>query len=57
MSEKLLYQLRNYYLFYKTIMFFDLANGFGKFDVIRERLIYNLFKLKLKHRVDKLFTS
>jgi len=38
-------------------MFFDLANGFGKFDVIRERLVYNLFKLKLKNRVNKLFTS
>jgi hypothetical protein len=40
-----------------TKMFFHLANGFGKIDVIAERLIYNLFKLQLKLRVDKLLTS
>ena len=57
LSEKFLYQLRNYYLFNKTKIFFHLANEFGKCDVIRERLIYNLFKLRLKFRVDKLFTS
>lgn len=33
-----------------TKMFFHLANGFGKTDVIVERLIYNLFKLQLKLR-------